>query len=274
MLETVLQYGTGTRRRDRPVRGRQDGHHLQLRRRLVRRLGLQVHGRRVGRLPQQADPDDHRLQRRPGARRHLPGADLARLHDLGAADRQDPRGSRRRQAGRHAARPRPPRATGPPKKRARRASPAHRARPGLDARAPPARRNGEALDAERRRQRSRRRRRRPPAPNTPRRAVHAGARARSAQRPPSARRRPRRRRRLRPRPRRPAASAPAASAEPRPRPRDVAVAGRAEAPGQLDRAGDADARALRATGGLAPVAGARADAHRAARRGCWRSAPA
>ena len=48
----------------------------------------QVHGRRVGRLPQQADPDDHRLQRQPGARRHLPGADLARLHDLRAADRQ------------------------------------------------------------------------------------------------------------------------------------------------------------------------------------------
>ena len=87
MLETVLQYGTGKRRRDRPVRGRQDRHDLQLRRRLVRRLGLQVHGRRVGRLPQQADPDDHRLQRRPRARRHLPGADLARLHDLGAADR-------------------------------------------------------------------------------------------------------------------------------------------------------------------------------------------
>ena len=27
--------------------------------------------------PEQADPDDHRLQRHPGARRHLPGADLA-----------------------------------------------------------------------------------------------------------------------------------------------------------------------------------------------------
>ena len=41
-------------RRDRPVRRRQDGNHLQLRRRLVRRLGQQVHGRRVGRLPRQA----------------------------------------------------------------------------------------------------------------------------------------------------------------------------------------------------------------------------
>ena len=75
-------------RRDRPVRRRQDRHDLQLRRRLVRRLGQQVHGRRVGRLPRQAGPDDHRLQRRARARRHLPGADLARLHDLRADDRQ------------------------------------------------------------------------------------------------------------------------------------------------------------------------------------------
>ena len=36
-------------RLDRSVRRRQDRHHLQLRRRLVRRLGLQVHGRGVGR---------------------------------------------------------------------------------------------------------------------------------------------------------------------------------------------------------------------------------
>ena len=76
---------------DRSVRGRQDGNHLQLRRRLVRGLGLQVHGRGVGRLPQQADPHDQRFRRRPGARRNVPGADLARLHDLGAADRQEPR---------------------------------------------------------------------------------------------------------------------------------------------------------------------------------------
>ena len=39
------------RRGDRPVRRRQDRHDLQLRRRLVRRLGLQVHRRRLGRLP-------------------------------------------------------------------------------------------------------------------------------------------------------------------------------------------------------------------------------
>ncbi len=48
------------RRCDRPVRGGQDRHHLQLRRRVVRGLELQVHRRRVGRLPEQADPDDHR----------------------------------------------------------------------------------------------------------------------------------------------------------------------------------------------------------------------
>ncbi len=83
-------------RRDRPVRRRQDRHDVQLRRRLVRRLGQQVHGRRVGRLPRQPRADDHRLQRRPGARRHLPSAHLARLHDLGAEHRQD---ARRRSGG-------------------------------------------------------------------------------------------------------------------------------------------------------------------------------
>ena len=65
------------RRRDRPVRGRQDGHDLQLRRRLVRRLGQQVHRRRVGRLPERPGPDDHAVRRRSRPRRHVPGADLA-----------------------------------------------------------------------------------------------------------------------------------------------------------------------------------------------------
>ena len=103
------QYGTGAGGRDRPVRGRQDRHDLQLRRRLVRRLGLQVHGRRVGRLPEQADPDDDRLQRQAGARRHLPGADLAQLHDVRAGDRQGPR---RTALGRAAARARRGESTG------------------------------------------------------------------------------------------------------------------------------------------------------------------
>ena len=46
--------------------------------------------------PEQAGPDDHRLRRRPGARRHLPGADLARLHALRAGDRTRTRGEQRR----------------------------------------------------------------------------------------------------------------------------------------------------------------------------------
>jgi penicillin-binding protein 1A len=78
------------RRRARPVRRRQDGHDVQLRRRLVRRLGLQVHGRRVGRLPRQADPDDDGLQRHARARRDVPGAHMARLHDGRTRDRQSP----------------------------------------------------------------------------------------------------------------------------------------------------------------------------------------
>ena len=40
--------------------------------------------------PDKLVPMTDRLQRQPRARRHLPGADLARLHDLGAADRQEP----------------------------------------------------------------------------------------------------------------------------------------------------------------------------------------
>ena len=88
------------RRRARAVRGGQDRHDVQLRRRLVRRLRLQVHRRRVGRLPRQADPDDHRVQRQPRPRRHLPGAHLAPVHGVLARDRQSPRrtraGARRR----------------------------------------------------------------------------------------------------------------------------------------------------------------------------------
>ena len=45
--------------------------------------------------PEQAGPDDDRLQRRTGARRYVPGADLARLHDLCAEHRKGPRRTRR-----------------------------------------------------------------------------------------------------------------------------------------------------------------------------------
>ncbi len=82
-------------RRDRPVRGGKDRHDRELRRRLVRRLEQQVHGRRLGRLPEQARADDHRLQRRPRVRRHLPRADLAQLHPLRTAGGQRTRRKRR-----------------------------------------------------------------------------------------------------------------------------------------------------------------------------------
>ncbi len=77
--------------RPRPVRGRQDRHDLQLRRRVVRRLGQQVHRRGLGRVPQQPRPDDDRLRGRAGAGRHLPGADLAQLHGLRDGSRKAPR---------------------------------------------------------------------------------------------------------------------------------------------------------------------------------------
>ena len=45
--------------------------------------------------PDKLVPMTTELQRRPRARRHLPGADLARLHDLRAGDRQDTRRTKR-----------------------------------------------------------------------------------------------------------------------------------------------------------------------------------
>ena len=67
----------------------------------------QLHRRGLGRLPGQAQADADRVPRRPGRGRHLPGADLARLHDrvptrsrrpARRADRE-----RRRRASPHAA---------------------------------------------------------------------------------------------------------------------------------------------------------------------------
>ena len=64
----------------------QDRHDLQLHRRLVRRLDAADagtvpvdDGRGLGRLPQQRQVDGARLRRQAGLRRHLSGADLARL---------------------------------------------------------------------------------------------------------------------------------------------------------------------------------------------------
>ncbi len=200
---------------DRPVRGRQDRHDVELRRRLVRRLGLEVHGRRVGRLPEQADPDDDRVQRHAGARRHLPGADLARLHDLGAVDRKDARRRKRARRARRraAAKPKPAR-TPPPEETPppaaggaappARAAPPHAAaaRPVAPAAARPSSRRRAKAHTKRAAAKPRRRKRQP------RRRAPKRRRRRARRRRPKAARRA-----LRPRrPRRPAASAPAASA--------------------------------------------------------------
>ena len=63
---------------DRRVRRGQDGHHGELRRRLVRGLQQGPDGRRLGGLPGPAHPDEDRVPRRAGCGRHLPGGDLAR----------------------------------------------------------------------------------------------------------------------------------------------------------------------------------------------------
>ena len=96
MLETVLRVRHRQSRRARRIRRRQDRHDLELRRRLVRRLEPQVHGRRLGRLPRRRETDAHRLRRRPRARRYLPRADLAQLHDLRAGNRKGTGRTRRR----------------------------------------------------------------------------------------------------------------------------------------------------------------------------------
>ena len=81
----VVQYGTG-KAAQLPGRAgrRQDRHDRELRRRVVRRLHAAARRRRLGRLPRQARPDDDRVPRPPGRRRHLPGADLEGVHDEGA----------------------------------------------------------------------------------------------------------------------------------------------------------------------------------------------
>ena len=63
----MIQEGTGKAAATGPIRRGQDRHDHQLRRRVVRRLGQQVHRRRLGGLPEQARAHDDRLRRRPGA---------------------------------------------------------------------------------------------------------------------------------------------------------------------------------------------------------------
>jgi penicillin-binding protein 1A len=70
----------GTRADPGHLRRRQDRHHRELRRRLVRGLDQGADGRGLGRIPRRAAADADRVQR-PGSRgRHLPGGDLEVVH--------------------------------------------------------------------------------------------------------------------------------------------------------------------------------------------------
>ena len=130
--------GTGKAAHVRRVRRRQDRHDRELRRRLVRRLQRAscTVAVWVG-YPDKLQVHEDRVPRRPGRGRHLPGRDLARLHDLG--DR-DPRPAARGGEGarttsgpadptyRRRRRSRPPRRRPTPARRRAAAGPA--ARPG------------------------------------------------------------------------------------------------------------------------------------------------
>lgn len=70
----------GNRRRPRTSGGRQDGHDELARGRVVRRLHARPRGGRLGRLPLGPRPDAARA-RHQGLRGHLPGSDLAEVHD-------------------------------------------------------------------------------------------------------------------------------------------------------------------------------------------------
>ena len=71
--------GNGNAREHRLSLGRQDRHHRQLQRRLVRRLHAALLRLRVGRLPQRARRDAKR-PRHLGGGRNLPGPDLEQVH--------------------------------------------------------------------------------------------------------------------------------------------------------------------------------------------------
>ena len=91
MLETVLQYGTARAASLGQFAAGKTGTTSNYGDAWFIGWDDQLHRRRVGRLPQPADPDDHPVRRQPGARRHVPRADLAQLHGLRDADRQGPR---------------------------------------------------------------------------------------------------------------------------------------------------------------------------------------
>ena len=107
IMQTVITRGhrQARRPRRRHVRGGQDRHDREQRRRLVRRLHRPADGRGVGRLPGQAQADADRVRGAPGRGRHVPGAHLARLHDRREQDHRRPR--------RAGARPQGPAAGGP-----------------------------------------------------------------------------------------------------------------------------------------------------------------
>ena len=82
ILEKNIQGGTGTKAAHRLPGRRQDRHHRRVQRRVVRRLHAAARDRHLGRLPGRAGPDEDGVPRRVRRRRHLPGRDLGRLHEV------------------------------------------------------------------------------------------------------------------------------------------------------------------------------------------------
>ena len=83
ILVKNIQGGTGTKANIGCPGRRQDRHDGRVQRRVVRGLHPAPGDRHVGRLPQRPDPDEDRVPRRLGGRRHVPGRDLGRLHEVG-----------------------------------------------------------------------------------------------------------------------------------------------------------------------------------------------
>ena len=81
ILEENVQYGTGVGANYGAPAAGQDGHHRGALRRLVLRLHAAAGHDRLGRLPARQGADDERARDRR-RRRHVPGPDLAALHEL------------------------------------------------------------------------------------------------------------------------------------------------------------------------------------------------
>ncbi|CAA9488577.1 MAG: Multimodular transpeptidase-transglycosylase, partial [uncultured Solirubrobacteraceae bacterium] len=77
------------------ARRRQDRHHRELRRRVVRRLDRALHRSGLGRISRPARADGTRVRGRAGGRRDVPGADLALGHGSRPAHRRLPLTGRR-----------------------------------------------------------------------------------------------------------------------------------------------------------------------------------